>query len=165
MNFFGTHKGTILTRTIIINMRKFIFILLGIFIHLVSFAQNSIRISNDSILREISESVQKIKFNQEKYGRFKMYQTDNIYILIKLDTATGIIKLVQWSLDSDKEFETYVNSEDLSGGLLSEKGRFELYPTKNMFQLILLDTLIGSTWHVQWGTQKGEYWIRKISLF
>ena len=84
---------------------------------------------------------------------------------IKLDTATGIIKLVQWSLDSDKEFETYVNSEDLSGGLLSEKGRFELYPTKNMFQFILLDTLIGSTWHVQWGTKESQMWIRRISYF
>ena len=132
----------------------------------VTFAQNdSINKSKDSVLVEINEAVQAIKFNQEKYGRYKIYQTDNIYILIKLDTATGRIKLIQWNLDSKKEFEAYVNSEDLSGGLLSEKGRFELYPTKNMYQFILIDTLLGSTWHVQWGTKESEIWIRRISYF
>ena len=121
--------------------------------------------SRDSVINKISEAVQGIKFNLENYGQYKIYQTENLYILIKLDTATGRIKLVQWSLDSDKEFEAYVNTEDLSRGFLSEKGRFELYPTKNMYQFILLDTLLGSTWHVQWGTKESQIWIRRISLF
>ena len=34
-----------------------------------------------------------------------------------------------------------------------------------MYQFILLDTLMGTTWHVQWGTKQGDYWIRKISIF
>lgn len=135
-------------------MKKTLLLLL-LFFPVITYAQNdSLKQSKDSVLVEINEALQAIKFNQEKYGRYKIYQTDNIYILIKLDTATGRIKLVQWSLDSDKEFEAYVNSEDLSGGLLSEKGRFELYPTKNMYQFILIDTLLGSTWHVQWGTKE-----------
>ena len=119
----------------------------------------------DSILNEIYEDVASIKFNQEEYGRYKIYQTENIHILLKLDTASGIIKMVQWDLDRDKEFEVFINTEWLAEGTLAKKGRFELYPTKNMYQFILLDTLFGSTWHVQWGTKEGEYWIRKISLF
>ena len=119
----------------------------------------------DSILNQIYEDVGLIKFNQEEFGRYKIYQTDNIHILLKLDTATGIIKMLQWNLDRDKEFEVFINTEWLTEGGLAKKGRFELYPTKNMYQFILLDTFMGSTWHVQWGTQKGEYWIRKISLF
>ncbi len=127
--------------------------------------KDSVRNAKDSLLSEISNTVESIKFDIENYGRYKIYKTENIYVLLKLDTATGIIKLIQWSLDKDKEFETYINIEDLSSGLLSKKGRFELYPTKNMYQFILLDTILGSTWHVQWGTKQNELWIRRISYF
>lgn len=147
-------------------MRKIVFVFLCLLLPTAVLAQkDSLMMSRDSIINEINEAVQSIKFNQDNYGRYKIYQTDNLYILIKLDTATGRIKLVQWNLDSDKEFETYVNSEDLSGSSLREKGRFELYPTKNMYQFILLDTFIGSTWHVQWGTRESQIWIRRISFF
>ena len=101
--------------------------------------------------------------NDEHYGRHKIYPTENIHILLKLDTASGIIKMVQWSLKQDEEFEVFINTEWLATGILAKKGRFELYPTKNMYQFILLDTLMGSTWHVQWGTKEGEFWIRRIS--
>ena len=145
-------------------MRKIICIIFASFFSVILFAQNSLEISKDSILYEINENVQKIKIRSENMGRYKIYQTDNIYILLKLDTATGIIKIVQWSLDKSKEFEATLNSEDLSYGFFREKGRFELYPTKNMFQFILIDTMIGSTWHVQWGTKPSEMWIRQISI-
>ena len=41
-------------------------------------------------------------------------------------------------------------------------GTFELYPTKNMYQFILLDKTDGRMWHVQWGTESSKQWIRRI---
>jgi hypothetical protein len=117
----------------------------------------------DSILCSIDDAVSSLVFNDEHYGRYKIYPTENIHILLKLDTASGIIKMVQWSLKQDEEFEVFINTEWLATGILAKKGRFELYPTKNMYQFILLDTLMGSTWHVQWGTKEGEFGIRRIS--
>lgn len=148
-------------------MKKCIVLLLLIITCSSSYAQKgSISSANDSIVERMSDALQFMKFKMNHYGRYKIYPTENIHILIKLDTATGIIKLIQWNLDSDKEFEVYVNSEDFSGGGdFSVTGRFELYPTKNMFQFILLDTAMGSTWHVQWGTEADKMWIRRISYF
>ena len=118
----------------------------------------------DSILDDIDFELyyqNKMKQEESDAKRFKMYQTENIHILLKLDTQRGIIEVVQWELDEDKEFSIYLNSENL-GDFDSAPGQFELYPTKNMYQFILLDTKYGATWHVQWGTRSGENWIRPI---
>lgn len=147
-------------------MKRFIILLVLVFTCSISFAQRfTLKDTRDSILYNIEEAVNTIKSNQENYGTYKIYPTENIHILLKLDTSTGVLKMVQWELDRDKEFEIFINSEFLADGILAKKGRFELYPTKNMYQFILLDTMIGTTWHVQWGTKPGEYWIRKISIF
>lgn len=90
----------------------------------------------------------------------KMYQTDNIYNLLKLDTATGKIDQVQWSLDSDNEGSVTINSESLT--IYPRPGLFELYPTKNMYQFILLNKDNGWMWHVQWGLEYSKRWIRRI---
>ena len=91
-----------------------------------------------------------------------MYQTENIYNLLMLDTKTGKIEQVQWSLNSSEECSVDINSEDLSGYNSYGSGSFELYPTKNMYQFILLDKTSGRKWHVQWGTGKYDRWIRRI---
>lgn len=91
---------------------------------------------------------------------FKLYKTENIYIFLKLNTATGQIDLLQWSLEEGKEFTVALNKEDLS--LSGHVGTFELYPTQNMFQFILLDKLLGRTWHVQWGIEEEKRWIKRI---
>lgn len=41
-------------------------------------------------------------------------------------------------------------------------GNFELYPTQNMYQFLLLDKVTGRTWHVQWGFEEKERWIQRI---
>jgi len=144
-------------------MRKYIVLLLIMIASSHSFAQNkSSVVTDDSILNDINSAMKSVIDDLEKIGRFKIYQTENIYTLLKLDTATGVIKIIQWSLDEEKEFEIYVNSKPLCFAPF-KKGRFELYPTKNMYQFVLLDTLMGATWHVQWGTKEKEIWIRPIS--
>lgn len=41
-------------------------------------------------------------------------------------------------------------------------GRFELYPTKNMYTFILLDTDNGKTYQVQWNTDPDKRFIMQI---
>lgn len=112
------------------------------------------------ILKATNFIADQISYTDQLAGRYKMYKTENIYNLLKLDTATGIIEIVQWSLKSKNEFSTYINSRELT--YTPKIGKFELYPTNNMYQFILLDTTDGRTWHVQWGTKSSEMWIRRI---
>ena len=49
--------------------------------------------------------------------RYKLYPTVNIYNFLQIDTMTGKIEIVQWSLDDDKEGSATLNDEDLSLGL------------------------------------------------
>ena len=113
---------------------------------------------NDSIISELSKQ---ISFLQEK-DRYKLYPTENIYNLLKLDTKTGMIWQVQWGLNDDYEGVFDINLIDLRTISDQENGNFELYPTKNMYQFILLDKINGRQWHVQWGIGSEKRWIRRI---
>ena len=77
------------------------------------------------------------------------------------ETKTGRIEQVQWSQNRDNEGSFSINSEDLSYKGYTA-GSFELYPTPNMFQFILIDKVNGRKWHVQWGLKSSEMWIRQI---
>lgn len=85
-----------------------------------------------------------------------------MYNLLKLDTKTGIIEQIQWSLDNSFEGSVPINSIDLTDGMGYGSGTFELYPTKNMYQFILLNKVDGRTWHVQWGMEYDKRWIQRI---
>lgn len=96
-------------------------------------------------------------------NRYKLYKTDNIYTFLELDSKTGRINQVQWSLDSEKELSVPIIDVDLNyinSGLGSNS--FELYPTQNMYQFILLDKTNGRKWHVQWGMEETKRWYRRI---
>lgn len=97
-------------------------------------------------------------------NRYKLYSTENIYTFLQLDTRTGKIKQVQWSLKENEEGAIILNDVDLTYGIAIGKNldRFELYPTKNMYQFILLDKATGDKWHVQWGFEELKRWIRPI---
>ena len=41
-------------------------------------------------------------------------------------------------------------------------GRFELYPTQNMYTFILLDTKFGYTYQVQWSTNPDQRFRSRI---
>lgn len=116
----------------------------------------------DSLLQECRDLLDNIAINGSVKNRYKLYSTENIYNFLQLDTKTGQIKQVQWSLDRDKEGCMTINDEDLSYGVGYGSGSFELYPTQNMYQFILLDKTDGRKWHVQWGIGDSKRWIRKI---
>ena len=134
-----------------------IFFLLSMFFTTCSFAQN---LQVDSILYDVADKVKSIDDKLHFPERYKLYKTENIYTFLKLDTATGQIDQVQWSLKDGEEGIVPINTTDLS--VITENGSFELYPTHNMYQFILLDKKYGTTYHVQWGMKYSERWIRKI---
>jgi len=57
---------------------------------------------------------------------------------------------VQYDIDGDNRFSTYLNRLTLVDKEKEENDRFTLYPTQNIFTFILLDQLDGRTWQVQW---------------
>lgn len=124
----------------------------------------------DSLLAEIdtllminNELLNDIDINTSLKNRYRMYKTENVYNLLRLDTKTGMITQVQWSLDEKKEGTFEINSLDLSFGVGYGSNSFELIPTNNMYQFILLDKTDGRMWHVQWGTEgEKSRWIRRI---
>ncbi len=153
-------------------MKKSILLIFGLLLTVCSYGQTKQRavtkphitqaksIKQDSLLTDISQRLESIEFRIRGLDRYKMYPTENIYNFLKLDTATGIIELVQWSSDKDEEFSRYVNDEVLT--YTTDCGTFELYPTQNRYQFILLNKVTGQTWHVQWSFEEEERWIRRI---
>ena len=103
----------------------------------------------------------------EKIGmgtpRYKMYKTDNIYNLIKLDTATGRTWQVQYRTNSTDSMTVPIDDTSLLLNYEIEKsGRFDLYPTSNMYTFILMDTQTGRTWQIQWSTEASRRFRERI---
>ena len=95
--------------------------------------------------------------------RYKMFKTDNTYNLIKLDTATGRLWVVQYGMNDVKTMTCTIDDYSLLWNWEEERaGRFDLYPTNNMYNFILLDTETGKTWQVQWHTTDSKMFRRRI---
>lgn len=99
----------------------------------------------------VSPEKEQPKEEQNLFFPFKLYPTDNMWTFIKLDTRNGKMWQVQFSVKGDDyRFEVPLNTYALSTD--STNGRFELYPTQNIYNFILLDKIGGTTWQVQWST-------------
>ena len=96
-----------------------------------------------SIKQEIKENV-----------RYKMFPTENIWTFLKLDTRSGKIWQVQYSIADNYRGEVELNNNALVSSEVAENGRFTLYPTKNMYNFILLDQIDGKMWQVQWSVEE-----------
>lgn len=148
-------------------MKKFFILLIMFSSFNFAFAQkiserDSVLMRIDSLTHVISVYAEYIERDLSLKNRFKLYPTENIYTFLELDTKTGRINQVQWSLESENEGTIILNDEDLTYGYGVGSGSFELYPTQNMYQFILLDKTNGRKWHVQWGIGNGKRWIRRI---
>ena len=121
--------------------------------------------SKKTVLDDISVKMNILNFCQQyvasnlNAARYKLYQTDNMNYLLKLDTFTGRVWLIQWSLEIAEEGVNVINDNPLAN---VNYVRFELYPTKNIYQFILLDRETGTQWHIQWGLEQENRWIRLI---
>lgn len=137
-------------------MKKLFIILAAVVMAVSGMAQtpesvNPPTTASDSLLKVINQWVEHIELDLSLKNRYKLYPTENMYNLLRLDTKTGMISQVQWSLESKEEGTWTINDMDLSYGYGYGSGSFELYPTKNMYQFILIDKTDGRMWHVQWG--------------
>lgn len=146
-------------------MKRFAIIFCALFITFGATAQSKLgspttKVTKDSTLIKIHDLLEDVDFRMHGLDRYKLYPTENIYNFLQLDTRTGKIDVVQWSLDDGKEGSVTLNDEDLS--LDTGCGTFELYPTKNMYQFLLLDKVTGRKWHVQWGFEASKRWIKRI---
>ncbi|MGL4806472.1 MAG: hypothetical protein ACRC26_09010, partial [Bacteroidales bacterium] len=123
-------------------MRK-VFIPIMLFCTIIANAQEI-----DSLLQKqrsskedlVLESLNEISRNTEiEKSNYKLYPTQNIWIFLKLDTRNGRIWQVQFYVGSeDRNFQSIINSEFLCDGI-GKSSRFELYPTDNLYNFLLLD--------------------------
>ena len=90
---------------------------------------------------------------QDSVYTYKLYPTQNIWTFLKLNTRNGKIWQVQFSVKGDDyRFETPLNEIPLTK-YFEKDGRFELYPTQNMYNFILLDRENGDCYQVQWSNE------------
>ena len=96
--------------------------------------------------------------------RYKLFPTQNMWTFIKLDTQTGKMWLLQYSVnDNEERFEYDLNPDALVVNGKKVNGRFELYPTQNIYNFILLDQIDGKTWQVQWSFDEENRFVLPIS--
>lgn len=87
---------------------------------------------------------------------YRLFPTQNMWNFIKLNTRNGKMWQVQFDIEGDSRFETYLNILPLVEEQKEVNGRFTLYPTQNAWTFILLDQLEGKTWQVQWSLEPGN---------
>lgn len=98
--------------------------------------------------------------------RYKLYPTKNMWTFLKLDTETGKIWQVHFSIEGkDSRLEIPLNSGDIAQTLKKSKkiGRYALYQTQNMYNFILLDQIDGHTYQIQWSHERDGRLIMRIS--
>ena len=92
---------------------------------------------------------------------FRLFQTNNRWTFLKLDTRTVEIMHVQYSTDGNR-MQYELNSIPLATGENAVPGRFFLYPTENTYNFILLDQIDGRVWQVQWNINEDNRGIWRI---
>lgn len=117
-------------------------------------------VAKDSVLLDYLEGYK----NQLREPAFKLYPTENIWTFLKLNTATGQIWQVQYSVNSDSPRMESVLDDDVRIYSWDDVicGRFELVPTKNMYNFILLDNIKGKCWQVQWSIDRDNRFVLPI---
>ena len=97
-------------------------------------------------------------------AKFLLFPTRNIYIFLKLNTSTGEVSMVQYSLKEEERCEISIQSSlyPLVKRKEQQNGRFYLYPTNNIYNFILLDQVDGRAWQVQWNVDKDKRFVDRI---
>ena len=101
--------------------------------------------------------------SQLREPAYELHPTQNAWNFLKLNTATGGVTIVQFSLESGKRFEYELDS---SSKLYSWDepicGRFKLVPTQNAYNFLLLDQIDGRVWQVQWSLEEKNRFVTRI---
>lgn len=94
----------------------------------------------------------KIKFETDPQQRldvrYRLFKTENMWTFLELDTQTGRLWQIQFTVDKDSnrlKLPIYSNPLAPEG----KNGRFTLYPTNNMWNFMLVDQDNGRVWQAQ----------------
>jgi hypothetical protein len=90
----------------------------------------------------------------DQSGTYRLYPTTNMWNFLKLNTRNGRIWQVQFDVEGNDRFESYLNLEKLVDLDEEADNRFILYPTQNIWNFILLDQTNGKLWQVQWSLDR-----------
>lgn len=102
---------------------------------------------------------------QLREPEYQLFATENMWNFLKLNTVTGQIWQVQFSVEGPNyRFETPLDITPRIYEYLDEQicGRFTLYPTKNTYNFILLDQIDGRCWQVQWNLEPEKRGVWRI---
>jgi hypothetical protein len=86
--------------------------------------------------------------------KYDLFETQNMWTFILLDTITGKMWQIQYDIQGDNRGGVELNTQDLASEKQIIPGRFTLHKTTNMYNFILLDQIDGGTWQVQWAMEK-----------
>lgn len=131
-------------------MKKLLTIFAAMCLSLSAYSQSSLQ----------SNTKQTVASPDDKVN-FRLFQTNNRWTFLKLDTRNGKITHVQYSTDG-KAMEYPLNSVSLVVDELAKPGRFFLYPTENTYNFLLLDQEDGRVWQVQWNIDADKRGIWRI---
>ena len=98
--------------------------------------------------------------------RYRLFETDNMWTFVLLDTATGRAWQVQYSVGDAPTGRAVINNSSLlPEGVTPKNGRFTLQRTQNMYNFLLLDREDSRIWQLQWSLEsQGRGIIRSIPL-
>ena len=95
--------------------------------------------------------------NNSVHPRFELYKTQNMFTSLLLDSRTGRLWQVQYSLDK-KNFEGAISlSSEMHADENGSNGRFVLSSTPNIWTFLLTDTVTGAIWHCQFSLQEKQF--------
>ncbi len=117
--------------------------------------------AKDSLIFEYLDAIN-MKLGEHRY---QLYKTQNMWTFLKLDTMTGQIWQVQFSIKgSEYRYETPLDLNIKISEYFDVPihGRFTLYATDNMYNFILLDQIDGRCWQVQWNTEPENRGVLRI---
>ncbi len=100
-----------------------------------------------------------VEFSGENSGRFCLYETQNMWTFIMLDTYTGKNWQVQFSVEGEDYMFAYpINRWSLAYPDEDSQwtNRFQMFATQNMWNFIMLDSYNGRLWQVQYSTKDLE---------
>ena len=137
-------------------MKRLLFLFVVVLMTIPALAQKSGGSDNQPMSSKDSLMIGYLmRISQHTAPSYKLYPTENMWTFLELETYSGRIWQVQYSV-SGESFKVPINKSDLSFDFTGERqyaGRFELYSTKNMYNFLLLDRENGQVWQVQWAME------------
>lgn len=103
-----------------------------------------------------------IEKSGKKEERFSLHETQNMWNFILLDSHTGRLWQLQYTVDENSiRGLLVINEKELADE--NKKNTFYISPLTSMFQYYLTNDTTGEMWKFQWNTKGNEYrWIEKI---